>query len=55
MDTWEMNFDWVEVQLHDVCILNPYNLRKLLLIEQLVHEQQKTYIVIVSLSFLQGY
>jgi hypothetical protein len=35
--------------------LNPYNLGKLLLVKQLVHEQQKTYVVIVNLSFLQGY
>lgn len=35
--------------------LNPCNLSKLLLAEKLVHEQQKTYVVIVNLSFLQTY
>jgi hypothetical protein len=36
-------------------ILSPYNLGKLLFVKQLVHEQQKNYVVIVSLNFLQIY
>ncbi len=38
-----------------ICVfLSPYNLGKLLLAEQLVHEQQQIYVV-MSLIFLQGY
>jgi hypothetical protein len=35
--------------------LNPYNLHKLLLVEQLVHAQKKNLCCYCELEFLQGY